>query len=219
MTEWPDQARKALDDALEEIIFRAFSRDENSQEDRRTEYVPQILEALAPFVAAVASERDALAAFKAYTHERLDGAGVPTHPDGRHSAQGCRVGDRFDILIAQRDAGREWMRRAWHEFNAIRARDGAPDGVSHEWWDEMTEAMREMLGDDALPWMTKAARLLVAPIEAERAVFEAERDAARADVERLKDIIAEASRCIGDGCEDEADKVLRAALAVTEGPK
>jgi hypothetical protein len=51
----------------------------------------------------LAAERDALAAFKTYTHQRLDGAGIPTHPDGPHSAEGCRVGDRFDLLIAERD--------------------------------------------------------------------------------------------------------------------
>jgi hypothetical protein len=43
-------------------------------------------------------------AFKAYVHERLDAAGIPTHPNGVHSQAGCRVGDRLDILIAQRDA-------------------------------------------------------------------------------------------------------------------
>jgi hypothetical protein len=55
-------------------------------------------------LAALAKERDALQAFKAYTHERLSGAGIPTHPEGKHSAKGCRVGDRFDLLIAKRDA-------------------------------------------------------------------------------------------------------------------
>jgi hypothetical protein len=45
-------------------------------------------------------------AFKAYVHQRLDEAGVPTHPDGPHSAVGCRVGDRLDILIRERDEAR-----------------------------------------------------------------------------------------------------------------
>jgi hypothetical protein len=49
------------------------------------------------------AERDALQAFKAYCHERMDGAGIPTHPEGPHSAAGCRIGDRFDLLIGQRD--------------------------------------------------------------------------------------------------------------------
>lgn len=56
---------------------------------------------------AVVVERDELGRFKAYVHERLDAAGVPTHPDGPHSKAGCRIGDRLDVLIAERDALRE----------------------------------------------------------------------------------------------------------------
>lgn len=37
--------------------------------------------------------------FKAYVHERLDEAGVSTHPEGPHSAAGCRVGDRLDEVL------------------------------------------------------------------------------------------------------------------------
>jgi hypothetical protein len=37
--------------------------------------------------------------FKKYVHDRLDAAGVPTHPEGPHSAEGCRVGDRLDIAL------------------------------------------------------------------------------------------------------------------------
>jgi hypothetical protein len=54
-------------------------------------------------------EREALAealklrAFKDFVHRRLDSAGVPTHPDGPHSKEGCRVGDRLDIVIEERD--------------------------------------------------------------------------------------------------------------------
>lgn len=40
-----------------------------------------------------------LRAFKAYVHRRLDEAGVPTHPEGPHSAEGCRVGDRLDLVF------------------------------------------------------------------------------------------------------------------------
>lgn len=43
-----------------------------------------------------------LEAFKAYVHQRLDAAGIPTHPDGPHSKEGCRIGDRLDMLINQR---------------------------------------------------------------------------------------------------------------------
>lgn len=37
--------------------------------------------------------------FKTYVHQRLDDAAIPTHPNGPHSKEGCRVGDRLDILI------------------------------------------------------------------------------------------------------------------------
>lgn len=40
------------------------------------------------------------AAFKSYVHQRLDEADIPTHPDGKHSAAGCRVGDRLDIALS-----------------------------------------------------------------------------------------------------------------------
>jgi hypothetical protein len=46
---------------------------------------------------------DALQRFKDYVHRRLDTAGVPTHPDGPHSKEGCRIGDRMDIVIGERD--------------------------------------------------------------------------------------------------------------------
>lgn len=46
------------------------------------------------------AERDRLQAFKDYVHEWLDKAGVPEDPNGPHSAEGCRVGDRLDWLMA-----------------------------------------------------------------------------------------------------------------------
>lgn len=54
-------------------------------------------------LAEVTRERDAATAradaFKAYVHKRLDDAGIPSHPDGPHSKEGCRVGDRLDIAL------------------------------------------------------------------------------------------------------------------------
>ena len=60
---------------------------------------------------------------------------------------------------------------AWHEFNAIRARDGAPRGsdtccgnrgptlVSEEWWNTMTESFADAIGKDATtPWPSLEAR-------------------------------------------------------------
>jgi hypothetical protein len=40
----------------------------------------------------------ALLRFKQFVHRRLDEMGIPTHPDGEHSAHGCRIGDRLDII-------------------------------------------------------------------------------------------------------------------------
>lgn len=48
-----------------------------------------------------------LQAFKDYVHQRLDEAGVPTHPEGPHSAAGCRVGDRLDIAFARAQRAEE----------------------------------------------------------------------------------------------------------------
>lgn len=49
---------------------------------------------------------EALQRFKDFVHRRLDEAGVPTHPDGPHSKEGCRVGDRLDVIQAERDQER-----------------------------------------------------------------------------------------------------------------
>lgn len=49
----------------------------------------------------------ALQRFKDFVHRRLDDAGVPTHPDGPHSKEGCRIGDRLDIVLSGRDIQKE----------------------------------------------------------------------------------------------------------------
>lgn len=87
------------------------------------------------------------------------------------------------------DAGRELMRSAWHELNAIRARQGAPEGVSHEWFDQLVTSLSECLGDETVPWMTAAAEALVRPYQARAAAAEAERD-------RLRDVLAEIAAVI-----------------------
>lgn len=48
------------------------------------------------------SERDALQRFKDFVHTRLTQMGVMEHPNGKHSAAGCRIGDRLDIIEAER---------------------------------------------------------------------------------------------------------------------
>lgn len=49
-------------------------------------------------------ERDA---FKDFVHRRLDAAGVPKEfPDGPHTKEGCRIGDRLDWVLER------WSERA-----------------------------------------------------------------------------------------------------------
>ena len=62
---------------------------------------------LSATIAAQATEIAALQAFKDYVHGRLDDAGVATHPDGPHSAAGCRIGDRLDIVLGQLEGYRQ----------------------------------------------------------------------------------------------------------------
>lgn len=44
-----------------------------------------------------------LEAFKAFVHACLDRAGVPTDPPGEHRDARCRIGQRLDVLIRERD--------------------------------------------------------------------------------------------------------------------
>ena len=63
-----------------------------------------------------------------------------------------------------------WM--AWSEFNAIRARSGAPIGqdgmqlVAEDWWNTMTEAFAAAIGEENLkPWPSKAASIVIAALQ------------------------------------------------------
>ncbi len=47
----------------------------------------------------VTAERDALPRFKDFVHKRLNDAGIEKNPDGPHSKEGCRIGDRLDIAL------------------------------------------------------------------------------------------------------------------------
>lgn len=56
-------------------------------------------------IKALVEERDKLLAFKAFVHDRLTAAGVPTDPDGPHSRRGCRIGDRLDLVLGTAGEG------------------------------------------------------------------------------------------------------------------
>ena len=47
------------------------------------------------------AERDKLQKFKNWVHLYLDNLSVPHHPPGTHGAEGCRIGDRMDWLVAE----------------------------------------------------------------------------------------------------------------------
>lgn len=44
---------------------------------------------------------DKLLAFKNWVHAYLDGKDIPADPGGPHSAEGCRIGDRMDLVFSQ----------------------------------------------------------------------------------------------------------------------
>ncbi len=60
-------------------------------------------------LAAAEQKRDALAAFKAYVHQRLDDAGIPVDPPSSHRDAGCRIGGRLDALLAKVASARAVM--------------------------------------------------------------------------------------------------------------
>ena len=84
-------------------------------------------------LAGVEEERDALQAFKAYVHQRLDDAGIATHPDGPHSAAGCRVGDRLDIALSPSLQAENARLR-----EALAAEEAAMDGIREAFIDTGT---------------------------------------------------------------------------------
>ena len=59
-------------------------------------------ERLARDVVKLVDERNKLQAFKDWVHAYLDAQGVPREfPDGKHTKEGCRIGDRMDWLMEQ----------------------------------------------------------------------------------------------------------------------
>lgn len=55
------------------------------------------------YIAALLAERDALQRFKSFVHSYLDSRGVPVDPPGKHADEGCRVGQRLEVLCDERD--------------------------------------------------------------------------------------------------------------------
>lgn len=92
----------------------------------------------------------------------------------------CRTWKAYYDLRAERDAAVERAERArgllwfaWYEFNAIRARHGAPitsDGMhtcDPDWWCKMTEMFGAAIGEDAQkPWASPEAKAALALLRA-----------------------------------------------------
>lgn len=77
---------------------RVYLHMDQNAEDRVEWEAADLIASQAAEIERLTKERDALQAFKDYTHRRLDEAGVPTHPGGEHSKAGCRIGDRMDLI-------------------------------------------------------------------------------------------------------------------------
>lgn len=106
------------------------------------EIAAAIREAVAEATESLRAERNALAAFKIWVHNYLDGKGIPTHPDGPHSREGCRIGDRMDLVFAEQERLQERVRRLEESLkDAITVTDqpltqlpcGSPEMTSREY--------------------------------------------------------------------------------------
>jgi hypothetical protein len=68
--------------------------------------------------------------------------------------------------LSEKDIITVWC--AWNEMNAIRARDGSPDGVCEEYWSELVENLKNMLPEKYQnPWHPRYVRLKETPDETE----------------------------------------------------
>jgi hypothetical protein len=62
-----------------------------------------------------------------------------------------------ESLTVQKDIETIWC--AWHEMNAIRAKDGAPDGICENYWSQVVENLKNMLPEKYQnPWHPKYVR-------------------------------------------------------------
>ncbi len=88
-------------------------------------------------------ELAALQKFKDYVHKRLDDAEIPSHPDGKHSKHGCRIGDRLDIALGliEREASKErYQVRQSKDTGSWIVYDGR-DGDTYEIWQDEESAV------------------------------------------------------------------------------
>lgn len=101
-----------------------------------------------------------------------------------------------DEVRANLDTGREFMRTAWQEMNAIRARsgvpldfDGQPQGIDAQYWSDTVDALARLLGDEAKPWMNGAATELYSHANKSTVAAQDRTLAAEAECERLREAL------------------------------
>ena len=85
----------------------------------------------------------------------------PAKPEAAGLVEAAVTAYLANIYNDDLDSGREFMRRAWYELNAIRARSGAPEGVSEEYFSLLVDSLAFLLKDEARPWMTQASKTLI----------------------------------------------------------
>lgn len=74
-------------------------------------------------LAQMGAELEQAKAFKDFMHRRLDSAGVPKEfPDGKHTKEGCRIGDRLDWVLersAELEQAKEDKRKMTQEHKEL----------------------------------------------------------------------------------------------------
>jgi hypothetical protein len=92
------ETRKALISQLRDHL-KVYTDNKVTVENAAQNYTRQFPHRCHMVIVALLEE---FAAFKDYTHGRLDEAGVPKDfPGGKHSKDGCRIGDRLDWLVSR----------------------------------------------------------------------------------------------------------------------
>jgi hypothetical protein len=67
----------------------------------RHEWLGVLIDEADAKIKQLAADVDKLQKFKDWVHGYLDSKGVPHHPPGTHGAEGCRIGDRIDWMLAR----------------------------------------------------------------------------------------------------------------------
>jgi len=72
--------------------------------------------------------------FKDWVHQYLDDRGVPHHPPGTHGAEGCRIGDRMDWLMARIERLKAELDGLVRIIDAHELESLQCDGIPEEAW-------------------------------------------------------------------------------------